>query len=94
MIRSFLTILFDLVKPSNAISGAFTFGPLISSDFNFIFFCKPSNKMTNLFGVENDELSLNEIQWKKSMRWSDFNLSWGRPLKSILAIFDKKKINF
>ena len=33
---------------------------------------------------------LNKIQWKKSMRWSDFNLSWGRPLKSILAIFDKK----
>ena len=28
------------------------------------------------------------------MRWSDFNLSWGRPLKSILAIFDKKKLTF
>jgi len=26
------------------------------------------------------------------MRWSDFNLNWGRPLKSILAIFDKKKL--
>ena len=37
---------------------------------------------------------LNKIQWKKSMRWSDFNLSWGRPLKSILAIFDKKKLTF
>jgi glycyl-tRNA synthetase beta chain len=28
------------------------------------------------------------------MRWSDFNLNWGRPLKSILAIFDKKKLTF
>ena len=37
---------------------------------------------------------LNKIQWKKSMRWSDFNLSWGRPLKSILAIFDKKNLTF
>ena len=37
---------------------------------------------------------LNKIQWKKSMRWSDFNLSWGRPLKSILAIFDKKRLTF
>ena len=37
---------------------------------------------------------LDKIQWKKSMKWSDFNLSWGRPLKSILAIFDKKKLTF
>jgi glycyl-tRNA synthetase beta chain len=37
---------------------------------------------------------LHKIQWKKSMRWNDFNLNWGRPLKSILAIFDKKKLTF
>ncbi|MDB3925413.1 glycine--tRNA ligase subunit beta [Candidatus Pelagibacter sp.] len=37
---------------------------------------------------------LHKIQWKKSMRWSDFNLKWGRPLKSILAIFDKKNLTF
>jgi glycyl-tRNA synthetase beta chain len=37
---------------------------------------------------------LQKIQWKKSMRWSDFNLNWGRPLKSILAIFDKKNLTF
>jgi glycyl-tRNA synthetase beta chain len=37
---------------------------------------------------------LHKIQWKKSMRWNDFSLNWGRPLKSILAIFDKKKLNF
>jgi len=37
---------------------------------------------------------LHKIQWKKSMRWNDFSLNWGRPLKSILAIFDKKKLSF
>jgi glycyl-tRNA synthetase beta chain len=37
---------------------------------------------------------LHKIKWKKSMRWNDFNLNWGRPLKSILAIFDKKKLTF
>ena len=28
------------------------------------------------------------------MKWGEFDLNWGRPLKSILSIFDKKKINF
>ena len=32
--------------------------------------------------------------WKKSMRWGDFELNWGRPLKSIAALFNKKVINF
>ena len=27
--------------------------------------------------------SLNEISWKKSMKWSDYDLGWGRPLRSI-----------
>ena len=34
------------------------------------------------------------ISWKKSMKWSDYNLAWGRPLRSILAIFDQKKLSF
>ena len=33
---------------------------------------------------------LGNYQWKKSMKWGEFDLSWGRPLKSILAIFEKK----
>ena len=37
---------------------------------------------------------LGNYQWKKSMKWGEFDLNWGRPLKSILSIFDKKKINF
>ena len=38
--------------------------------------------------------SLNAINWKKSMKWSDNNLMWGRPLRSILAIFNKKTLKF
>jgi glycyl-tRNA synthetase beta chain len=28
------------------------------------------------------------------MKWGEFDLNWGRPLKSILSVFDKKLINF
>ena len=37
---------------------------------------------------------LDNHQWNKSMKWGDFDLNWGRPLKSILSIFDKQVINF
>ena len=38
--------------------------------------------------------SLKAYSWKKSMKWSVFDLSWGRPLKSIIALFDNKQIDF
>ncbi len=37
---------------------------------------------------------LSNFQWKKSMKWGEFDLNWGRPLKSILSIFDKRIISF
>ena len=37
---------------------------------------------------------LENYQWKKSMKWGEFDLDWGRPLKSILSVFDKKVNNF
>ncbi len=37
---------------------------------------------------------LSDYQWKKSMKWGEFDLNWGRPLKSILSIFDKKIVSF
>ena len=37
---------------------------------------------------------LDSYQWKKSMKWGEFDLNWGRPLKSILSIFDKKIVEF
>ena len=38
--------------------------------------------------------TLLSYSWKKSMKWSIYNLSWGRPLKSIIALFNKKVIDF
>ena len=38
--------------------------------------------------------ALNSISWKKSMKWSDYSLMWGRPLRSIFAKFNNKKIDF
>ena len=38
--------------------------------------------------------SLNGISWKKSMKWSDHSLNWGRPLRSILTIFNSKHLKF
>jgi glycyl-tRNA synthetase beta chain len=61
----------------------------------FYFFKTKSKKLNTQNLLEELVPSiLHKIQWKKSMRWSDFNLNWGRPLKSILAIFDKKNLIF
>ena len=38
--------------------------------------------------------SIASLNWKKSMKWSDKNLMWGRPLRSILAVFNKKNLIF
>ena len=37
---------------------------------------------------------IDKIYWKKSMKWGDFEIFWARPLKSILAVFDRKVIKF
>lgn len=37
---------------------------------------------------------LGNYQWRKSMKWGEFDLNWGRPLKSILSVFDKRIISF
>ena len=62
---------------------------------NFFFFKTKSKKLyTHELLEEFVPKILNKIQWKKSMRWGDFGLNWGRPLKSILAIFNKKTLIF
>ncbi len=38
--------------------------------------------------------AFSSISWKKSMKWSDHNLMWGRPLQSIFARFNNKKLPF
>ena len=38
--------------------------------------------------------TISTISWKKSMKWSTNNLIWGRPLRSIFALFNGKKLPF
>ena len=38
--------------------------------------------------------AIGSINWKKSMKWSDHNLMWGRPLRSIFASYNDKKLSF
>ncbi|RZO48402.1 MAG: glycine--tRNA ligase subunit beta [Candidatus Pelagibacterales bacterium] len=38
--------------------------------------------------------ALQSYSWKKSMKWADYDLNWGRPLKSIIALLDNKVISF
>ena len=61
----------------------------------FYFFKKPTNK-TNTIDLlqEYTPLILDKLQWKKSMIWGNYNLSWARPLKSILAVFGNKSLDF
>ncbi len=38
--------------------------------------------------------AIGSINWKKSMKWSDHNLMWGRPLRTIFARYNNKKLAF
>jgi len=61
----------------------------------FYFYKKPSRKIKseNVLRTKIPDL-LDNLSWKKSMKWGDYDLYWGRPLKSILAIFDNKPLKF
>jgi glycyl-tRNA synthetase beta chain len=62
---------------------------------DFYFFKSKSKifKVQDLLS-ENIPKILDGYKWKKSMKWGEFDLNWGRPLKSILSVFDKKTVNF
>ncbi len=38
--------------------------------------------------------SMASIKWKKSMRWAETDLLWGRPLRSIMALYNSKALSF
>ena len=61
----------------------------------FYFYNKPTQKIKT-FDLLKDNLPslLLKISWKKSMKWGNYDLYWGRPLKSVLALFDRKIIDF
>ena len=89
-------------KPE-AIEGFIKFQNIKKSQLNlkstekgeFYFYKKPAQKLkTQDLLKKNIPLILDKVNWNKSMKWGNNQLFWGRPLKSILAIFDGRKIDF
>ena len=62
-------------------------------EFYFYKIPKKKIKLSDLL-KKNFESLLLSISWQKSMKWGENNLYWGRPLKSILAVLDGKKLQF
>ena len=64
-------------------------------DREYYFYIKKL-KQKNLRDIFNLEipLILSSIKWKKSMRWAYNDQKWSRPIKSILGIFENKKLAF
>ena len=60
------------------------------------FFFKKKSKILNTYDLLEEFIPkiLASYQWKKSMKWGEFDLNWARPLKSILSVFDKRVISF
>jgi len=93
----------NINAPQAALEGFMRSNSIIKKDLfkkkidkgEFYFFKTKSQKLNTHDLLEHSvPFVLQKIQWKKSMKWGDFDLNWGRPLKSILAIFDKKKLTF
>ena len=90
-------------SPENALSGFLRSNNLQDKDLykkenekGIFYFAKKLPKTIKVSDLlnENIPLILDKISWKKSMKWGDFELYWGRPLKSILAVFNNKRLNF
>ena len=62
-------------------------------EFYFYNTLKKKIKTKNLL-EENIPNLLSKIKWKKSMKWGNYEMYWGRPLKSIMAIFGGKVLSF
>ena len=67
----------------------------ITDKGEFFFYKKPSKKIKSEEILKSNIPNILEsLPWKKSMKWGEYSLYWGRPLKSILAIFDNKPLKF
>ena len=60
------------------------------------YFAKTKSKTMDI--LKELQLIIPEIlkaySWKKSMKWSSYDLNWARPLKSIISLFNSKVINY
>ncbi len=93
----------NINAPEKAIEGFLRSNQITSKDLfkkkidkgDFYFFKKSSKKINTISLLEEyTPLILEKLQWKKSMKWGNYTLNWARPLKSILAVFNNKNINF
>ena len=89
--------------PQSAIDGFIKSNNLNKSDIykkniekGEFYFAKTKLKVVNILEELKSIIpeTLRDYSWKKSMKWSNHDLSWGRPLKSIIALLDNKVINF
>ena len=89
--------------PQTAIDGFIKSNNLNKSDIykkniekGEFYFAKTKLKVVNILEELKSIIpeTLRDYSWKKSMKWSNHDLSWGRPLKSIIALLDNKVINF
>ena len=55
---------------------------------------EPKNTLVEELLIRMLPKALASISWKKSMKWSDHSLMWARPLRSIFALFNGRKISF
>jgi len=60
----------------------------------YFFKTSPSKIKTIDLFKENLASILEKISWKKSMKWGENEMYWGRPLKSILSVFGGSLIKF
>jgi Glycyl-tRNA synthetase, beta subunit len=61
----------------------------------FYFFKTSFNKIKTIDLLQKNLASiLEKVSWKKSMKWGENELYWGRPLKSILSVFQGSLIKF
>ena len=61
----------------------------------FYFYKSPKKKIKTALLLQNEIPEIiSRIKWKKSMKWGEYNLYWGRPLKSIMALYENKVLKF
>ncbi len=62
---------------------------------NFIFINHLKKKIKTAFLLQKEIPEIiSRLKWKKSMKWGEYNLYWGRPLKSIMALYENKVLKF
>ncbi len=64
-----------------------------NEEFYFYKSTKKKIKTALLLQKEIPEI-ISKIKWKKSMKWGEYSLYWGRPLKSIMTLYENKVLKF